>query len=493
MTYAASVAKRSRTVADGTPVSCNDGVTFLYHWLRSLSVEERRLIGAAKQAAEWLTADAALRRQAGTAPAELDAAFAARGIGIAPAAVRPLWDSACADAGADYPAIVAYDRWRAEMAGHRAAIRMLGDDGAPAFAAWRRRMIARAQGSLAPLIEAEIVHAAAAFELASGCSVGCGFCALGAGRLTAVAHHDDATARMWRGMLAALGDTVGAAAGTAFAYWATDPYDTPDYPAFLDDFADRFGHVPPTTTARGTDDLALTRRLIDQIRERGGGPFRISILTTRQLRRLHEAVPLEDLPFVATAIQTRGAATYRIVAGRTLEKGRARADDSPGGEGTIACITGFLVNLPERRVQLISPCVADARRPNGYRIHDERRFDDADGFAEALGAMVAAAMPITLAGDVQVRLRPGLVVDAEAPLLLRDRHARYRLTDTPVMRDLLPHLTRGGACADVERALIGRGHFPFTIKATLQELFDFGLLADDLDVADARAANPEIH
>lgn len=491
MTYAASIAKNSTMTIPGTPIRGSDTTGFLSGWLRSLSIDERRLIGGAKQAAEWFTADAGLRRLAEAAPGDLDAAFAARGITIAPAAVRPLWDAACpADR---YPATAAYERWRAAMATHRAEIRALGAEATPAFAAWRRRTIARVKGSLAPQIETEIVHAAAAFEIAAGCSVGCGFCALGAGKLTAVSRYDQATARLWDGLLAALEDTIGPAAGTAFAYWATEPYDTPDYPAFLDAFADRFGHVPPTTTARGTDDIALTRRLVDQIRERGGGPFRISILTTKQLRRLHASIPLEDLPFVATAIQTRGAATYRIVAGRTLAEGRAPAQDTPGGEGTIACITGFLVNLPERRVQLISPCVADRQRPNGYRIHDERHFDDADDFADALAGMVARAMPVTLGGSAEARLRPGLAVDADDPLQLGDRHARYRLADTAVMRALVPLLARGGTCAEAERALVADGHFPFAVKTTLQELFDHGLLADDLDVAEGRAANPEIN
>ncbi|MGQ3030206.1 MAG: hypothetical protein ACT60Q_17900, partial [Ferrovibrionaceae bacterium] len=247
------------------------------------------------------------------------------------------------------------------------------------------------------------------------------------------------------------------------------------------------------TTARGTDDVDLTRRLIGQLRERGGGPFRISILTTKQLRRLHAAIPLEDLPFVATAIQTRGAATYRIVAGRMIERGAALADDTPGGEGTIACITGFLVNLPERRVRLVSPCVADRRRPNGYRIHDERSFGDAADFADALTGMIAAAMPMTLAGGAPAQLRPGLVPDAADALLLRDRHAHYRLADTPLMRALVPLLVRGGTCAGVEGVLVAGGHFPFAVKTTLQELFDHGLLADELDVRDGQPANPEIN
>jgi radical SAM family RiPP maturation amino acid epimerase len=494
MTYAASIAKSSTSANAATPDGCRSELNFLYGWLGALSLHDRRLIGAAKQAAEWLMADAGLRRLARTAPAELDAAFAARGIAIDPAAVRPLWDPAGAGAS-DHarPAIALYDRWQREMANHRAAIRMLGGTATPPFGAWRRRMVARAQGSLAPQIEREIVHAAAAFELASGCSVGCGFCALGAGRLTAVATYDPPTARLWGGMLEALEQTVGPAAATAFAYWATDPFDTPDYPAFVDAFADRFGHLPPTTTARGTDDIELTRRLIEQLRERGGGPFRVSILTTKQLRRLHAAIPLEDLPFVATAIQTRGAATYRIVAGRMIERGTALADDASGGEGTIACITGFLVNLPERRVRLVSPCVADRHRPNGYRVHDERPFRDAAEFADVLAGMVAAAMPLTLAGGAPAEFRPGLSPEAGDPLLLRDRHAHYRLADTPLMRALVPLLVRGGTCAEAERALVADGHFPFAVKTTLQALFDHGLLADELDVRDGQAANPEIH
>ncbi|MFX8523735.1 hypothetical protein ABTM10_19590, partial [Acinetobacter baumannii] len=88
------------------------------------------------------------------------------------------------------------------------------------------------------------------------------------------------------------------------------------------------------------------------------------------------------------------------------------------------------------------------------------------------------AMPMTLAGSAPARLRPGLSVDAADPLLLRDRHAHYRLVDTPLMRALVPLLLRGGTCAKAERALVADGHFPFAVKTTLQELFDHGLLAD---------------
>ena len=46
--------------------------------------------------------------------------------------------------------------------------------------------------------------------------------------------------------------------------------------------------------------------------------------------------------------------------------------------GTIACVSGFLFNMVERNVRLISPCNASERWPLGYRIYDEGTFTDGE-------------------------------------------------------------------------------------------------------------------
>jgi hypothetical protein len=382
--------------------------------------------------------------------------------------------------------VAAFLRWRAAMDAHRLAVRTAADQGGRRYTAWRRRIMQRAQGELPPALVQEIVFGAAALELSRGCSVGCGFCAVGAEKLTAVASHDPATAALWRGMLAELDRAIGPAARTAFGYWATDPYDVPEFPAFMTDFADRFGIAPSVTTALGADDPALTRAMIALFKARGGGPLRVSVLTTKQLRRLYDLVPPGDRVYVATVLHTPGAQTYRVRAGRALT--RARGAARLGGEGTIACVAGFLVNLPDRRLSLISPCNADSRRPNGYRIHDELRFRDAAEFGAHLATLIADHMPETLGGGDWVALRPGLTVGEEGGLALADRHARYRLRDGPTMRALLNGLRAGGPLAALEAGLLADGHSPFEIKFLAQAVFEAGLLADAVDRADLGAA-----
>ena len=51
---------------------------------------------------------------------------------------------------------------------------------------------------------------------------------------------------------------------------------------------------------------------------------------------------------------------------------------------TIACVTGFLVNMISRTVRLITPVRASERWPLAYRLYGERQFATADGYRAAL-------------------------------------------------------------------------------------------------------------
>jgi hypothetical protein len=68
----------------------------------------------------------------------------------------------------------------------------------------------------------------------------------------------------------------------------------------------------------------------------------------------------------------------------------AGSDDYP--LGSIGCVTGFLVNMVERSVQLISPCTADNERPNGSIVFAEDRFNGPEELAAVLDRMIAIHM-----------------------------------------------------------------------------------------------------
>jgi hypothetical protein len=105
--------------------------------------------------------------------------------------------------------------------------------------------------------------------------------------------------------------------------------------------------------------------------------------------------------------------------------------------GTIACVSGFLLNMVRRTVRLITPCPASDRWPDGYWTYEERTFADADELGQALEAMIERHMPVSVRAADRVRFRDDLTF---VPLAAGFRLAGFGATDTltgpPLMREL---------------------------------------------------------
>jgi hypothetical protein len=80
----------------------------------------------------------------------------------------------------------------------------------------------------------------------------------------------------------------------------------------------------------------------------------------------------------------------------------------PPQPGTIACVSGFLLNMVKRTVKLISPCRANDRWPLGYIVFEEAVFSDAADLAAKVETMMANHMPLTLEVQHPMRLNPTL-------------------------------------------------------------------------------------
>ena len=76
---------------------------------------------------------------------------------------------------------------------------------------------------------------------------------------------------------------------------------------------------------------------------------------------------------------------------------------------TIACMTGFLVNMIDKSIQLISPCVMSEKWPLGYRIYGETIFTDTDDFRVQLNKIIEDLMPEKLDPDVIIKFHDLLV------------------------------------------------------------------------------------
>lgn len=274
---------------------------------------------------------------------------------------------------------------------------------------WRARQRHRVSSELG-LGASILTHPLIAFELSEGCSVGCRFCGISAERF--VGHHPyDAVE--WRGFLRGLKNLFGDALGSGFLYWGTDPIDNPEYENFARDFYEITSCLPQLTTAIPLKNVQRTRGLLEYASGRSLAPYRFSVLSLNKLRNIFREYSPRELLNVELVMQHDEAQQKKANAGRNFECSVAseNEEDVKSLESlptTIACVTGFLVNLPQRRVQMVSPTVASSRRPNGYITFADRRSTSLDGCIDLIVDMVeeqSASVRRQLRG---VAIRPDL-------------------------------------------------------------------------------------
>jgi radical SAM family RiPP maturation amino acid epimerase len=336
-------------------------------------------------------------------------ATAERSLQVDPEEIRPLWDSDFSPYDPETPHVSATGR-SFQLVDEYCAVRKLKrqiseqfrQECAPAnsdFRAWRDRQIARGRSEFTPGLFSAIQHPPFAIELGVGCSVGCWFCGVSAKKLSSQLRYTHDNAQLWRETLEVFSSFTGARAGSrGFLYWATDPLDNPDYEDFGRDFQEVFGAFPHTTTAQVHRHFERTRRLISFSGPRDPFLLRFSVLSTQILERIHDCFSAEELAFVEIIPQTSGSIIEKIRVGKARS---AQSDDSPRNRQlasdengrTIACVSGFLLNMVTREIKLVSPCSATDRWPNGYYVFATSRFEDASHLESTLHRMIAEHMP----------------------------------------------------------------------------------------------------
>ena len=352
------------------------------------------------------------------------------------------------------------------------------------FKAWRERQMARCDGQLKKYNAEGLIHAPIAFELSQGCSVGCWFCAVSAGRLKDVFRYTKDNSHLWCSVLEAVKDVIGPAAGSGLCYWATDPLDNPDYEKLCCDFHSILGMFPQTTTAQPLKDPARTRALLQLSLDKMSSLNRFSILSLKMLDRLHAEFSAEELALVDLVLQNKeGTGVVKFEAGRVRD--RLKLEKVPTNRltsGTSACVSGFLINMIERRVKLISPCPASDDWPHGYMIFSEDVFTDGLHLRQVFEHMIADHMSPTLNADDQLRFRSDLTYTS-----LPERHG-VRLTSAyqshtfkgdAALAQLCEMIGGGDKKANELRFLLEICGIPeVQTSLLLQRLFEQGLLAN---------------
>jgi radical SAM family RiPP maturation amino acid epimerase len=331
------------------------------------------------------------------------------------------------------------------------------------------------------VLSEQICHLPFAIELTHGCSVACDYCCFAAPRLNNVMPFNAENEQLYRSILDVLGDYFGPAAKSGFLYWATEPLDNLDYEKYLRTFFEKFEVTPQTTTAAWYRDMPRTRRLLDQSRRDNGAVNRFSINSLEHFHLCMKQFSAQELIDVELVLQNKEATTIQCAAGR----GISANPDAP--VGTSACVSGFLINLVERTVKLISPCTDLARWPLGYAIYQECRFEETDevaGFIEGCDRAVFAA---TLNDDCVPKLRDDFISnlnETSGELTLSAEYGDLTVSDD-LQVEILRSIGNGQSVHQIVRRLM-KGHDPAMIYFNFNQLYAAGVF-ESVPIPDGNA------
>lgn len=413
-------------------------------------------VGELKRMLEWYCSSEDFRQLIVVDPAQAGERY---GLGFNPAVVRAAWDSSYAiEASRNdhpvHPVVNQYKDYFQTKVKWRDEVKQTATSDDPRFKAWRTRQIAR-NALENGAFDDHIIHAPFAIELTDGCTVGCWFCGVGATKFVEPWLYTPDNAALWNDLLHVLKAKVGTGSKWGFCYWATDPLDNPDYEKFVNAFCDVIGMFPQTTTAVGHKHPERIKALFKVSEERGCLINRFSVSTERFLREIFAAYTPEDLMRVEIVAQMPDGTTPKALAGAFRDRAKTNdkivqaeidkiaavqakgqklaaewAEANPSDQaakvdvppadvvamsmrqpGTIACVSGFLLNMVKKSVKLISPCCASDKWPLGYIVFDERTFTDAADLEAHIEDMMDKHMALDIQPDDRIRLADGLTYE----------------------------------------------------------------------------------
>ena len=398
--------------------------------------------------------------------ADPKAAASSRGLIVDPEAFRQIWRWFAASSGGVAPnepgpasdAPPALLEFRALKDAEHAYQDQLRERATPQtrrWHAWRSRQIARMSSQFGAGLLRVLLHPPFACELSRGCSVGCWFCGVGALKLGDHFEYTPDNAALWRELLAVMRKFTGAASGgLAFLYWATDPLDNPDYEKFAFDFRQVFARYPDLTTSQPVKHIERVRRLIGLSAEHEEFYIRFSVLTLRHLYALHAEFSAEELAAVSLIPRNKGSLAPIALVGNAREPEPLRVRATPVSQDeTIACVSGFLLNMVDRTVQLITPCPVSERWPLGYIVYERSEFTDARDLERTVERMIATHMHTDVPTDRPLRFRTDLRYSPRSDgFLLASPHLTLAFRDNPLMEVLGDLVNQGTMCLnDVTR------------------------------------------
>ena len=275
------------------------------------------------------------------------------------------------------------------------------------YFAWRKRRIKAVRSELGWYGHG-IDHPTFSIELGVGCTVGCTFCAFDAQKHeTNFDFNKSGNVELFRAVAGAFKTVMGDGCGGGMLYYATEPNDNPNYIDFLDEYYKVTGYKLCTSTARY--DLDWLQRLKDFYSTPYPQPWpRVSVLSKHCMEKIHRHFAPIDFIYpwlLAQSIEMEDE-RQKVPGGREkfgmkkLQEVRdARAYHSPEDvdystipQGSIACVTGFKVNMVNKTITATSPCYTSQKWSHGYREYGTVSFTGPETVLPALEKLISIAM-----------------------------------------------------------------------------------------------------
>ncbi|MBK6966426.1 MAG: radical SAM family RiPP maturation amino acid epimerase [Bacteroidales bacterium] len=451
------------------------------------SLEYNRRIGETKRVLERWTCDNDFREKTA---ADFSYPSAYFNFDLDPDEVGILTDPEYAKAfrqsGSEIPSIVKqYRSFVNEKISHRDRLQTIGC--APEnerLRKWRQRQINRCYIELGKAKSAAIIHSPINFELTKGCSVGCWFCAVASEKLSKVFRYTDDNAKLWNETLQSVKNVLGNSGSFGTCYYATEPLDNPDYEKFITDFGRILGHFPQTTTALAYKYPDRIRTILKLSEENNGFVERFSVLSLPILEKIHNEFSPEELIRVEMLPQTNESNSVFAKAGRAAQ----HMDSSKVSEegSTIACITGFLINMAEKSIRMVTPCNSSKRWPLGYWTLANEPFTDAQDLEETMNRLIEKfAKPFPEADDLMRFHQDFTYAPATNAIEVSSVYMRIRIKDLPLISEVGELISQGKFTAGEIAAKLSSstGEPQENIFYTINRMFDYGILDEEPDTS----------
>ncbi len=412
------------------------------------------------------------------------------GLDIDTEAIRLLWDLDIASRrGAHWlyrtDAVARYQCFMQEKILHRNFIQEV--EAVPAnntLRLWRDRQIKRLLIEMDPQKAESVVHTPFNVELSDGCSVGCWFCGVNAKEKGDDFLYTPENAVYWQDFLKTIKEVIGPAAVSGTCYYATEPLDNPYYESFCKDYANILGHFPQTTTAASTRDIERTRKLLTLSRKYGATINRFSVLSLPMFKKIISSFTPLELLYVELIMQNVESSSAYALAGRAkenqhvLDKSNEKVNSSFSEDGSIACASGFRVNIVKRTIKLATPKPATADYPEGELIYEEATFTDAASLRETMLRMIETHLPKRLLPRDPVAFSPFSKISLEGSKIHINTGSTTQVITTNIFPDCYEYVKAGNMSAIeiAEKVSMEKGHSIEDVLEALNEFFESGIL-----------------